>query len=69
MIETKELYTKLETMTEEERISILDPICEAVTGKVTVYENSSMEILANRIFALAVLDLYRQWQQESYERK
>jgi hypothetical protein len=69
MIETKELYEKLEKMTEQERIDILDPICLAVEGKATVYEGRGIEVLANRIFALAVLDLYKKWQQEVYFRE
>ena len=54
-------------MTEQERIEILDPICNAVKGKVKVQEG--VEVIANRIFALAVLDLYKEWQQEIWDRE
>ena len=67
MIENKELYNRLEKMTEQERVDILDPICNAVKGKVEVQEG--MEVIANRIFALAVLDLYKEWQQEIWDRE
>ena len=67
MIENKELYQHLEAMTEQERIEILDPICNAVKGKVKVQEG--VEVIANRIFALAVLDLYKEWQQEIWDRE
>lgn len=68
MIETFELLAKLEAMTEKEREEILDPICDAVIGKAKLYDDSGIEVLANRIFALAVLDLYQKWQQEIYSR-
>lgn len=67
MIATPELYNRLKAMTEQDRINILDPICNAVSGKVKM--PSGGEVLANRVFALAVLDLYRAWQVEVYERK
>ncbi len=67
MIETDELYEKLDAMTDQERIDILDPICESVTGKVKIH--GGIEVLANRIFALAVLELYQKWQKEIYERE
>ena len=67
MIETGALYEKLYTMTEQERVDILDPICDSVIGKVEIH--GGMEVLANRIFALAVLELYERWQLEIYERK
>ena len=67
MIENKELYQRLDAMTEQERIEILDPICNAVKGKVEIQEG--MEVIANRIFALAVLDLYKEWQQEIWDRE
>ena len=63
MIETDELYDKLSRMSDEEAEAILDPICEAVRGKVDL---DGVEVLANRIFALAVLDLYKKWQEELY---
>lgn len=69
MIETEELYEKLDAMTEQERVDILDPICEAVSGKASVYGTGGIEVLANRVFALAVLDLYEKWQTEIYERE
>jgi hypothetical protein len=69
MIETEYLYTKLDAMTEQERVDILDPICEAVSGKASVYGISGIEVMANRVFALAVLDLYEKWQKEIYERE
>lgn len=65
MIENKEMYARLEAMSEEEMFEILDPICYAVQGKVTIH--GGVEVLANRIFALAVLDLYEKWQKEIYE--
>jgi len=67
MIENKELYNRLEKMTEQERIDILDPICNAVRGRVEI--DQGMEVIANRIFALAVLDLYKEWQTEIYNRE
>jgi len=69
MIGTPELYERLQAMSEQERIEKLDPICKAFQGRATVYEGSGIEVLANRIFALAALDLYRAWQQESFERE
>ena len=66
MIESDELYEKLDAMTDQECIDILDPICEAVSGHVKIH--GGIEVLANRIFALAVLQLYEQWQLENYER-
>ena len=68
MIEAEQLYEKLDTMTEQEMVDILDPICEAVRGKASVYGTGSIEVLANRVFALAVLNLYEQWQIEIYNR-
>jgi DNA replication initiation complex subunit (GINS family) len=68
MIETKELYERLEAMTEQERVEILDPICDAVKGKAKVH-GMGVEVIANRIFALAVLDLYKEWQQEIWDRE
>lgn len=67
MIESKELYDRVKEMSEQERIDILDPICNAVKGKVEVYEG--VEVVANRIFALAVLDLYKEWQTEIWSRE
>lgn len=67
MIETNELYDRLEAMTEEQRIETLDPIIDAVRGKAEVYPG--YEVIGNRIFALAVLDLYKQWQTEIYDRE
>jgi hypothetical protein len=65
-INTPELYDRLHNMTEQEREEILDPICDAVRGKVQMPEGG--EAMANRIFALAVLDLYRAWQEEIWNR-
>ena len=67
MIETAELYDRLDAMTEEQRIEILDPIIDAVEGKVQVHPGC--EAIANRIFALAVLDLYKEWQLEIWSRE
>jgi hypothetical protein len=67
-IEKQEYYEILEKMTDQERENILDPICKAVQGKATLYPDIEIEVLANRIFALAVLDLYSKWQLEVYER-
>ena len=67
MIESEELYEKLDKMTDQERIDILDPICESVNGKVKIH--GGIEVLANRIFALAVLEIYEKWQKEIYERE
>ena len=67
MIETEELYEKLDVMSIEECIEKLDPICESVIGKVKLPDG--VEVLANRIFALAVLDLYEKWQREIYGRE
>ena len=66
MIESERLYTKLNLMTSQEREEILDPICEVVRGKIKL--ENGLEVLANRIFALAVLELYEQWQIESYNK-
>lgn len=66
MIETQEHYDRLYKMAEEDRINILDPICQAIRGKVFIEDG--IEVLANRIFALIVLDLYQEWQKELYER-
>jgi len=66
MIETEELYNKLDAMTDQECIDVLDPICYSVAGKVKM--SDGVEVLANRIFALAVLELYEKWQKEIYER-
>ena len=54
-------------MTEDQRIEVLDPIAESVKGKVQV--QPECEVVANRIFALAVLDLYRDWQTEIWSRE
>lgn len=67
MIETEELCAKLDQMSVEECIEKLDPICESVIGKVEL--SDGVEVLANRIFALAVLDLYEKWQKEIYKRE
>ena len=67
MIETDKLYDRLDAMTEEQRIETLDPIIDAVRGKAEVYPG--YEVLGNRIFALAVLDLYKEWQTEICNRK
>jgi hypothetical protein len=69
MIETEEIYAKLDTMTEQQMIKILDPICKAVAGKASVRGMSGVEVMANRFFALAVLDLYEQWQTEIFNRE
>lgn len=65
--ETSEFHvdeTRLKSMTEQERIDILDPICYAVHGKINL---DGMEIMANRLFAIAVLDFYKEWQKQMYE--
>ena len=67
MIETEDLYTKLKEMPEKQRIDMLDPIIQSVTGKVKLEQGC--EVVANRIFALAVLELYKQWQLEIYNRQ
>lgn len=66
-IDTLELWARLEAMSEEERIERLDPICVAFRGKAQVYSGSGIEVMANRIFALAALDLYQTWQREIFE--
>jgi hypothetical protein len=66
-INSPELYVRLARMTEQERIDLLDPICQAVEGKVKGYGEG--EAVANRIFALAVLDLYGAWQEEVFNRE
>jgi hypothetical protein len=65
-IDTEKLQDRLNQMTERERVEILDPICKAVQGKVELYDG--LKVMANRIFALAVLNLYKKWQREMYER-
>ena len=67
MIETPERYSRLSGMTSEDRQNVLDPICHSVVGKVQIH--GGIECLANRIFALAVLDLYEEWQHEIYNRE
>lgn len=67
MIEKDKYYDALDAMTEEDRIRILDPICEAVLGKANVYDG--VEVRANRIFALATLELYKNWQTEIWQRE
>jgi hypothetical protein len=67
MIDKEEYYRTLAEMTEEERIHLLDPICQAVKGKAEF--SDGMEVVANRIFALAVLDLYKEWQTEISNRE
>ena len=69
MIETDELFARLDAMTDQERIDILDPICDCVRGKAHVQGIPGVEVLSNRIFALAVLDLYEKWQREIYDRE
>lgn len=66
--ERPELYERLTAMTEEQRIAILDPICDAVCGKVKL-PGGGIEVLANRIFALLTLELYREWQIAMYNRE
>jgi len=69
MIESEELHTRLDDMTEQERIDILDPICLTVQGKIKAFGEDGPEVIANRILALAVLDLYQEWQIEIYNRE
>ena len=66
MIENDDLYNRLEEMSEEDMVNNLDPICYALRGKVKL--DSGIEVLSNRILSLAVLDLYKQWQEEQYNR-
>lgn len=66
-IETEALYEQLNAMAEEERIEMLDPICQAVRGKAKMPFGG--EALANRIFALAVIDLYKAWQEEVWNQE
>lgn len=66
MIEHEDLYKKLENMSKEDMENILDPIVLSVQGKVKIH--NGIEVLANRIFALAVLELYEKWQEEIYNR-
>ena len=64
----EDLSGELTAMPDKDRETILDPICAAVQGKRQIY-GSGVEVMANRIFALMVLDLYEQWQREVYERE
>ena len=66
MIENNDLYNRLEEMSEEYMVNNLDPICYALRGKVKL--DDGIEVLSNRILALAVMDLYKQWQEEQYNR-
>lgn len=66
-IENPALYDRLDAMSEEERCEILDPIATALKGKVKI-NGGGIEVLANRILALAVLDLYKDWQLEIFNR-
>jgi len=63
-INESKLYERLSDMTEDEREKVLDPICAAVDGKVKFGDHDGCWVSPNRIFALAVLDLYREWQEE-----
>ena len=66
MIDTDERYERVVQMSEKDRVEILDPICNSVVGKAKL--EFGVEVLANRVFALAVLDLYKEWQQEVWDR-
>lgn len=68
-VEAESHWDRLVARTEEDRIALLDPICKAV-NEVTDHEpwNTSTRIVPNRIFALAVLDLYERWNLEMLTR-
>ncbi len=61
----EEVYSRLIKIPQTEKEKLLDPICEAVWGKVEFHPG--IEVKANRVFALMVLDLYEKWQREVYE--
>lgn len=64
-----DLWEKLKDMTEEERIATLDPICETVQKATEpMVKDLRVRALPNRIFALAVLELYEKWNREILER-
>lgn len=67
-IETDDLYRKLDAMTEDECIAMLDPICAVVKGVTEPLPGQGGRVLPNRIFALAVLELYEQWNAEVMSR-
>ena len=70
LYDDEEILNELYVMPNEDRIAILDPICEVVRGKRQVYgSGSGIEVMANREFALMVLDLYEHWQRKVYERE
>jgi hypothetical protein len=62
----KDLMDRLDKMSPLERVLLLDPICEAI--RLTYTSESGVIIYPNRIFALKVLDLYEEWQQEMWNR-
>lgn len=66
-LDTPEIYQRVLDMSEHDRQQILDPICSAVVGKADL--GNGIEVMANRAFALLVLDLYQQWQLEVYTRE
>jgi hypothetical protein len=69
VIESQELYDRLAAMSEEERVKLLDPICETFSGLVDPrFWVDRGQVLPNRIFALAALKLYEDWQREIFER-
>ncbi len=70
LYDDEEILNELHVMSDDDRQTILDPICESVRGKRKVYgSGSGIEVLANREFALIVLDLYEHWQRKVYERE
>lgn len=68
MIDNEDLYDRIEAMSDEYLVNTLDPIAAALHGKRKVFDGSGIEIRANRAIALAVLDLYQEWQREIYLR-
>lgn len=56
-------------MTEEERVQLLDPVCETFSGLIHPQFWGDRGIaLPNRVFALAAIKLYEDWQREIFER-
>lgn len=59
-IETKESHDRLRSMSEEDR-QALDPICEVLNPFLS---HLPIRCRANRVVALAVVDLLKQWNEE-----
>lgn len=55
-----EVYSRFESLPDKDW---LDPICKALTEADKAYRpNAGTRVFANRVIALAALELYQQWQ-------